>query len=288
MTAPNNPLPPLSLGATPAVVASIRQAARETNIDFGLLMAQAQQESGFQPSAKANGSSATGLYQFIDSTWLGLVRQFGGKYGVGDLAGQITIDASGRADVADPAQRGRILDLRSDPRLSAALAGEYARRNKIELEQALGRPAGNADLYMAHFLGARGATAFLKALPGAGATPAAELLPAAAAANRAVFYDEEGRARTVAQVYQTFAGRINAEAQRFTAAPPISATAPALSAAASAPVNAYVSQLSFDGHRLSPPMATMLNLFALAALKVLGDDGTSPLFRAAPAGHRSV
>ena len=37
MTAPNNPMPTLPPGATPTVVGSIRQAARATDIDFGLL-----------------------------------------------------------------------------------------------------------------------------------------------------------------------------------------------------------------------------------------------------------
>lgn len=279
MTAPNNPLPPLPPGATPALVTSIRQAARATNIDFGLLMAQAQQESDFRPDAKAAGSTATGLYQFIDATWLGLVRQFGGKYGIGDLARQITIDAGGRVGVADPALRQRILDLRNDPSLSAALAAEFARQNKLGLEPALGRPAGNADLYMAHFLGVGGATGFLKALQSAGAAPAAQLLPAAAAANPAVFFDGNGRERTVAQVYQLFSSRIEDEAQRFAGAPPASAVPSATSgaAAASEPAGAYISRLPFDAHKLSPPMAAMLNVFALSALKLLEGPSFSPV-----------
>src|SRR5215467_737464 len=109
MTAPNSPLPPSPPGPASSVLTSIREAARATNIDFGLLVAQAQQESGFRPDAKANGSSATGLFQFIDSTWLGLVRQFGGKYRIGEWARQITSNASGHAVVADADLRQRIL-----------------------------------------------------------------------------------------------------------------------------------------------------------------------------------
>jgi hypothetical protein len=271
MTAPNNPMPPLPPGATPNVVGSIRQAARATDIDFGLLMAQAQQESGFHADAKASGSSATGLFQFIDSTWLGLVRQFGDKYGAAALAQQITADGAGRATVADPATRQKILDLRQDPRLSASLAAEYARLNKDALEQALGRKAGNADLYMAHFLGAGGATTFLKAVSSAGTTVAADLLPEAAAANRAVFYDTStGRPRSVAEVYQSFTSKLTAEAQRLT-----SASAPAGRPAASADTSSFIRSLSFDGHRLTPSMAAMLNVFAMSALKLLGD-GPSP------------
>lgn len=260
----DTPLGSLPAAATAPVVSGIRQASSATKVDFGLLMAEAEQESGFRADAKASGSSATGLFQFIDSTWLGLVRQFGDKYGAGALAQQITLDGAGRATVADPAARQKILDLRKDPRLSAALAAEYMRLNKGALEQALGRKAGNADLYMAHFLGAGGATTFLKAMSSAGNTLAADLLPEAAAANRAVFYDDRtGRPRSVAEIYQSFTSKITKDAQAFTSA---SAGLPA----ASADAPTFASSLSFDGHRLTPSMAAMLNVFALSALKLLG------------------
>jgi hypothetical protein len=266
MTAANNPPPILPRGATSVVVSSIRQAARATNIDFGLLMAQAQQESGFQTDAKASGSSATGLFQFIDSTWLGLVQRFGAKYGVGALAQQVTTDAAGRTSVANPATRQQILDLRKDARLSSALAAEYARQNKGELEQALGRPAGNSDLYMAHFLGAAGATTFLKAVANAGSTAGAALLPEAAAANRGVFYDASGRPLSVAQIYESFSTKINQQAAQLAGAGPT----PSAASGTGSDVPALIRGLTFDGRQLSSPMASMLDLFTLAALKLIG------------------
>jgi Transglycosylase SLT domain len=263
MTAPNAPLPLLPPGATPAVMSSIRQAAEATGTDFGLLMAQAKQESGFQPDAKASGSSASGLFQFIESTWLAMVQRFGQKYGLGALAQQITATGSGHPQVGDPATRQQILDLRQDPRLSSALAAEYARLNKETLEQSLGRPAGSADIYLAHFLGAGGAVTFLKGLSQGGGTPAADLLPQAAAANRGVFFDVgSGRARSLAEIYQGFAQRIGRDAQQF-AAPAPSIPGPATLARS----------LTFDGRQLSPPMAAMLELFASSALQLLGGDG---------------
>src|SRR6185437_7232172 len=216
MSTPSNPLPPR--GVSPAVIGSIRQASRATGVDFGALMAQAKEESGFRVEARSSSSSASGLFQFINATWLGLVQRFGGKYGVGAVAQQIATDSTGHATVADPALRARILALRNDASLSAALAAEYARANKGELERALGRPAGNADLYLAHFLGAAGATALLKAVAQNGDAVGAALLPGAAAANRSVFFDESGRAHSVAEIYRSFAQRIDSEAQRFSSA----------------------------------------------------------------------
>jgi hypothetical protein len=284
MTVPNNPTSPLPPAIPSTVVSSIRQAARATKMDFGLLMAQAQQESGFKPDAKAPGSSATGLYQFIDSTWLSMVQRFGGKYGVAGLAQQITT-TSGRPSIADPATRQQILNLRTDPQLSAALGAEYAKLNKGELEQALGRPAGNADLYMAHFLGSAGATNFLKALPSHGDSVAAELFPEAAAANRAVFYDADGQPKTLSQIYQSFADRINRQAEHFsatadaagtTASSPVGEAATGAAPASSGGTPAFIRSLGFTADRLDPSMIGTLDLFALSALKLLGGTPDAP------------
>jgi transglycosylase-like protein with SLT domain len=271
MTAAN---PPIRLTPSATVVGSIRQAAQAADVDFGLLMAQAQQESGFRADAKASGSSATGLFQFIDSTWLGLVRQFGEKYGVGALARNISVDSAGRPSVTDPATRQRILSLREDPRLSSALAAEHARLNKGELERTLGRRVERTDIYLAHFLGAHGAAAFLTALAQRGDTPGADLLPEAAQANHGVFYDGlSGRARTVADIYRSFGKRIEGEAARFNDS---AATAASSAHTLSLDPASVGHALSFDPHRLSSPVAAMLNLFAFSALHLLGGEPAAP------------
>ena len=266
MSTPPNPLPPR--GISPTVIGSIRQASRATSIDFGTLMAQAKEESGFRVDAKSSTSSASGLFQFINSTWLGLVQRFGDKYGVGALAQQIATDASGQASVADPALRERILALRKDPALSAALAAEYARANKGEIERALGRPAANADLYLAHFLGAAGATALLKAVAQNGDAVGAALLPGAAAANRSVFFDDSGRARSVAEIYRSFAARVDGEAERC-ASLAADAADKATGTPAATDVPGFLSRLGFHGQQLSQPMVAMLNALALSALQLL-------------------
>jgi hypothetical protein len=145
MAAPSNPSSALSHAIDPAIVRSIRQASHGSGTDFGLLMAEAQQESGFRPDAKAARGSAAGMFQFIDSTWLDMVRRFGARYGLGTMAQQIGTDAAGKPTVSDPATRQRILALRNDPNISASLAGEFAQMNKSEVEHALGRSAGTAD-----------------------------------------------------------------------------------------------------------------------------------------------
>jgi hypothetical protein len=278
MTAPTDiriPLPgPRAVASIdPAVLKGIRQASQTTHVDFGYLMAQAEQESGFQSNAKASTSSATGLFQFIDSTWLDMVRQHGAKHGIGQLAEHVTSDASGRPHVADPFMRERILALRKDPRISAALAGEFAQDNKTEVERALGRPAGKTDLYLAHFLGAGGATEILKAIRHDGSTPAVDILPGAASANRSVFFDATtGEPRTVADLYRNFSNRIEKSA---TAYRPLggSVAAPVANAVVGAGGSAMVTG-RFDRSRPAEPFAAF-NAMMLIAIKLLGGNSVS-------------
>ncbi len=288
MTVANNPFPALAHAVDPTVLRSIRQASQATSTDFGLLMAQAARESGFRTDAKSSTSSAAGLFQFVDSTWLDMVHRFGDKYGVGDLAQQISQTSSGKLVVANASIRQKILDLRQDPAISASLAAEYAKQNQTEMEQALGRPLSRGDLYMAHFLGAGGATQFLKALDSKGDTIAAKILPDAAAANPSIFYDASGRAKTVGEIYHSVATKIEKDASVFAGATP--ATEPGSSPSSTFAVTAMASTLGLDpgtgaatsslGHtvdfsgvKLSAPMLAMLNIVALAALKMTEDSG---------------
>ena len=276
MTAPNDtnsPIPSTRSAAAidPGVLSGIRQASQSTHTDFGYLMAQAAQESGFQSDAKAATSSATGLFQFIDSTWLDMVRQHGAKHGIGRLAEQVTCDAAGRPHVADPTVRESILALRKDPRISAALAGEFAHDNKTEVERALGRPAGKTDLYLAHFLGAGGATEILKAIQQNSAMPAVDVLPEAASANRSVFFDgKTGEPRTVADLYRNFADKIEKSATTYS-----HLSAPASSPSENASPGTVLSRLAgrLDGSRDSTPLAAF-NAMLLVAIKLLGGNSS--------------
>jgi hypothetical protein len=282
MTAPNNPFPALGRAIDPAILHSIHRASEATSTDFGLLMAQAAQESGFHADAKSSSSSASGLYQFIDSTWLDMVHRFGAKYGIGALAQSVGQDSTGKPVVTDAATRQKILDLRQDPTLSAALAGEYTKLNQTEIERVLGHGLGRADLYMAHFLGASGATTFLKAVETKGNIAAADLLPDAAAANKAVFYDNQtGKARTVADIYHSLASKIEKIASDFSTLVPSSPSSSAADQSASpasssgASVAAMGQKIFASGLKLSNAVIEMLNVVALAALKLTGSDTPS-------------
>ena len=117
--------------------------------------------------------------------------------------------AGGRLGVADGATRQAIMALRQDPQVSSLMAAHYASDNKAGLEASLGRPATSTDLYMAHFLGLGGARQYLSKMASNPGATAASLFPAAAAANRAVFYDKGGQPRSLQQIYDWMGGRLD-------------------------------------------------------------------------------
>lgn len=192
-------------GASDAVVGAIQAASQRTGVSFDYLMNKAQQESSFNPTAKAGSSSATGLFQFIESTWLSAVKSYGDQFGLGNFAAKISDDGK----VSDAATRKQILDLRKDPSIAANMTAAMTKDNASYLETSLGGKIGQNELYLAHFMGLNGAEKFLKAKQANPLQPAADLFPAAASANKNVFYDQSGRKRSISEVYDFFAKKMD-------------------------------------------------------------------------------
>ncbi len=199
-------------GAPSRVTQAIATASRRTGVDFTYLMGQAQIESSMNPTARAGTSSATGLYQFLDQSWLHIVKDNGAKYGM-SWASDAIQQSNGRYYVADAATRQQILDLRNHPETASVMAAELATDNRAYLEQRTGRPADSTDLYLAHFLGAGGAAKFLTTMNYSPDTPAASMFPAAARANASIFYDRSGNARSLAEIRDRFASKLASGAQ---------------------------------------------------------------------------
>ena len=197
-----------SNSAGSAVTGAIQQASQATGTSFNYLLATAQVESGLNPQAGASTSSARGLFQFIETTWLATIKQAGAALGLGRYADAITQTASGNYEVRDPVMRGEILKLRSDPTANALMAGAFTKSNASALSERLGRSPSEGELYIAHFLGVGGA-ARLIALAGSNPNArAADYFPNAAQANPSIFYDRTtGAARSLAQVRDILTAR---------------------------------------------------------------------------------
>ena len=190
---------------TTEVRAAIARAATRTGVDFDYLLAQAKLESGLDPNAKARTSSATGLYQFIDSTWLRTLDRHAEKHGM-DWAGEAI---GGNGTVTAPGTRGELLSLRYNADISSLMAAELTRENADGLRGSLGREPEPAELYLAHFLGLGGAQKFLGALGSDPGQSAVALMPRAARANRAIFYSG-GQARSVGEVMSVMRNKVSA------------------------------------------------------------------------------
>lgn len=198
---PEQAQPQLQGGADHPLSRPLRQAADATGISFDYLIKTAKRESNLNPEAKAASSSATGLFQFIEQTWLGLVKRQGPQLGLTDQANAIQRDSSGRYVVPEAETRQQILALRKDPTLSARLAGIFTSENKASLKDALGREPSGGELYIAHFMGAGGARELITQASANPDRSAASVFPDAASANRSIFFDGKGRARTTREVY---------------------------------------------------------------------------------------
>ncbi len=198
-----------------AVTGAIRQAAQATGTSFQYLLATAQVESGLDPQAGAATSSARGLFQFVEQTWLGTMKQSGAALGYSRYADAITKTASGRYEVADPALRREILKLRNDPTVNAVMAGAFTQANAALLSQKLGRAPSEGELYLAHFLGAGGAARLISLAAANPQASAAGFFPVAAHANASIFYDRAtGAPRSLAQVRDTLTARYDVAARR--------------------------------------------------------------------------
>lgn len=191
---------------------AIKNAAAKTGVNFTYLMEKAAVESSFDANAKSRTSSATGLYQFIESTWLKMVKDHGDKYGLEKYADKI----SDSGKVATRKDRNEILALRKDPEIASLMAAEFDSGNYARLKENVGGDIGSTELYLAHFLGAGGATGFLNAMKKSPNMAAADIFPKESRANRNVFYDQRtGAPRTLKQVYaffdQKFDGNVSSD-----------------------------------------------------------------------------
>jgi hypothetical protein len=189
------------------IAGAIKQAASTAGTSFEYLLTTAKMESDFNPTAGASTSSAHGLFQFIEQTWLGTVKEAGSQLGYGKYADAIAKSPSGSYSVSDPAARTAILKLRDDPAAASSMAAVLTQSNSFKLTGKIGRRPTDGELYMAHFMGVGGAAKLISNAEDNPQASATRLFPNAAAANRSIFFDRSGRARSVSEVYSVLTSR---------------------------------------------------------------------------------
>ena len=273
------------------VTNAIRDAARATGAGFDYLLNTAARESNFDPNAKSPNSSATGLFQFLDQTWLATLKTSGPSLGYGKYADAITQNPNGTYTVSDPAMQREIMALRKDPEASAVMGGALANANAKALTESLGRKPTDGELYIAHFLGPAGA---VRLINGAQITPnasAASAFPKAAAANGPVFYDKSGAARSMREVYNYIVARHDAASAHQLAsrvAPAPATVMPAGTTIGARPPEKTLPVAARFAQRVpvpaAPPLVTAVNQTTVPATATNYVEITAPIAQRATGG----
>jgi hypothetical protein len=239
-------------GSNSTVTGAIRQAARMTGADFRYLLATAQVESNLNPGAQAPSSSAKGLFQFIDQTWLATLKEQGAALGYAPYSNAIGRTPTGEYAIANPRMANAVMNLRNDPTANALMAGAFTNANAGKLAARLGRSPTEGELYIAHFLGPTGAGKLISMADATPQTPAAAVFPSAASANRRIFFDSRGQPRSIGDVYRTLVGRYEV-ARGAPPSTPTMATAPDAQARNGfAPDTALMTEAYANAARMSP------------------------------------
>ncbi len=192
------------------ITAALQRASQATGIDFNYLLKTAERESSLRPTAKARSSSAAGLFQFIENTWLKTIKQEGARFGLSGAASEIRQTSSGRYVVPDRAMRAEILALRYNPEISALLAGAFTQQNTEIMSERLGRDPTQGELYIAHFMGAETGAKLVNLANSDPRDRADVHFPRAARANPSIFYSRRGP-RSTAEVYRTLVAKHSSE-----------------------------------------------------------------------------
>jgi hypothetical protein len=218
------------------------------------------------------------------------VKEAGTQLGYGKYADAISKSASGSYSVGDPAARAAIMKLRDDPAAASSMAAVLTQSNSFKLTGKIGRRPTDGELYMAHFMGVGGAARLISNAEDNPNASGARLFPNAAAANRSIFFDRSGRARSVSEVYSVltsrYASAANSQATR-TAMASVGDIKPVVTLASAAPVTptmdnaAYLS--TFPDTRAVTPVT-----LASASPATNTAPPTDPIFRSLfQAGERT-
>lgn len=174
----------------------VRNAANTFGMNEGDLAGLIYMESSFQPTAKADSSSATGLGQHISSTWSDMVSKYGHL-----------ID--GPPD-------------RNNPEHSLLMTAAYAKENSDKFTKQFGREPSMVETYAMYNLGYTGAQKFLTADDD-------KLIDSSVISDRAVknnaglYTDGNGNRLTVGQAKQVIGNRLDTGSQYAGVSQPVAA-----------------------------------------------------------------
>lgn len=200
------------------IAKEILRAAKDTDFPPDTLFAIAEKESSFDPHARPKTSSAYGLMQFIEQSWLGVVKEYGEGYGLEYEAGLINKRKTKHGTeyyVDDPEAEKRILELRTSPYLSSVFTAVSLLDAKKTIEARVKSELSNEELYIPHFLGTNGAGKLLEKAAAKPNTSASRVFPKAARANKNMFRGKGGKPLTVRQFKEMIVATIEKRTEKY-------------------------------------------------------------------------
>ncbi|MEM7650558.1 MAG: hypothetical protein AAF204_00560 [Pseudomonadota bacterium] len=209
-------------GLSGNLATAIYKASIKTGVDFELMVLKAKMESDLGRLNVATGSSARGAFQYIEPTWLTLIRRYGKDMGYEHYAKVITrphYPALPDIKGSNPFLKAEILSLRHDPEVSA-LVKAYQVKEETDVIRSFkkGKRVTATDHYIAHMLGLPLMKEFYKMKNRGSVIAVAKLNNAqmreAAKLNRVFFYHGQ-RALTARESYAKFEKRVNREFSRI-------------------------------------------------------------------------
>lgn len=206
-------------GYAPEITRALYHAHLKTGVDFKLLVLKAIMESDYGRFNVAPNSSARGVFQYIESTWLVLMHRYGAKAGHAQYAEAISYNHKTKmAELKGTSRhlRGEILALRHDPKVSAIIkAYQVLEETDVIRGYKKGKKVTVTDHYIAHMLGLYVMKDFYQMVERRSIIAPAKLstnphMREAAYTNKAFFF-KRGKALTAAQSYKRFEARVKRE-----------------------------------------------------------------------------
>lgn len=207
-------------GQNPAVITAIYRASLTTDVDFELLIMKAMLESDLGRLNAAATSSARGVFQYIEPTWLTLIKRYGEEIGYPHYANAVGMTKKGRPYIKDKNayMKAEILALRHDADISALIKAYQIIEETDVIRGYKKARVTSTDHYIAHMLGLSLAKEFYALKNRNSGIAVAKLHRAdmreAARLNKPFFYKGK-RALTARASYKQFEKRVAREYKKI-------------------------------------------------------------------------
>lgn len=205
-------------GHDPYLIDAMYRASEKTGVNFDLLALKAMMESDLGRITQSSSSSARGAFQFVDATWLLLIKRYGDRIGYAEYAHAINYDPELKDYFieSDSFSKSDILALRDNEDI-ATMIKSYQIQDEVRVIKRYknGAEVNATDHYIVHMLGLAMAKTYYELLMAESPIILTNLknqyFAQAIAVNKSFFYDANGNGLNAAQSYARFQKKVSAK-----------------------------------------------------------------------------